>query len=318
MSYVKSPYFETPPKCKIIWRYMSIDKFMSMISSKSLYFPNILSFEDRYEGALSDKSRKEIYQTNLLNEKNTPVKKDETFRKLQSFIEKAGEFHDAELLNYSYSFQTLLTNFSNHLMFCSSWFLRKTESYLMWSKYADNAYPASVAIQTTVGDLINSFENPHYDIHIGKVKYIDYEKEHIEGYKDFSSEDLTNPDKVLELFYAPIKHKREEYVDESEVRAIISFESICNDFLGRVYTSEIPFYSNPPLRVEDDHIYFFNEYDTNTIRKIPNVFRIETNLEKLLKKVVISPNAKTYFEKSLKELLEKYDMNPDIVEKSKI
>ena len=42
--YQKSPYFETPQKCKKIWRYMPIDKFMAMLSEESLYFPNIYLF----------------------------------------------------------------------------------------------------------------------------------------------------------------------------------------------------------------------------------------------------------------------------------
>ena len=65
MPYQESPYFKTPPKCQKIWRYMFIDKFMAMLSEESLYFPNIYSFNDRYEGFLSDKSKEEVYKTDL-------------------------------------------------------------------------------------------------------------------------------------------------------------------------------------------------------------------------------------------------------------
>ncbi len=60
MPYQKSPYFKTPPKCKKIWRYMPIDKFMAMLSEESLYFPNVYSFNDRYEGILSDNTLKDV------------------------------------------------------------------------------------------------------------------------------------------------------------------------------------------------------------------------------------------------------------------
>ena len=112
----------------------------------------------------------------------------------------------------------------------------------MWAEYGDKS-PTSIAIQTTVGDLIESLESDEYNIHIGKVEYKDYAKEHIDGYEDFPSRDLANSDDVLKLFYAPFLHKRDIYRDEHEVRAIISFEDVCEEFLGRVYTSEIPFYS---------------------------------------------------------------------------
>ena len=181
MPYQKSPYFETPQECKKIWRYMSIDKFMAMLSEESLYFPNIYLFNDRYEGELSRKTRDEVYKTDLLDAKNIPVKQDEEFIRRKDFLEedrkwykenKINENSIKEKLNLLYSFETLLRKFSNHLMFCNSWFLKENESHSMWAEYGDKRNPTSVAIQTTIGDLINSIESPDYQIHIGKVKYI--------------------------------------------------------------------------------------------------------------------------------------------------
>ena len=213
MLYQKSPYFETPQKCEKIWRYMPIDKFMAMLSEESLYFPNVYSFDDRYEGFLSEKTREEVDKTSLLNEKNTPVQQDEGFIEAKDFIKKYREWHGEheveKILNLLHSFQTLLQDFSNHLMFCSSWFLNGNESHSMWAEYGDKRSPTSVAIQTTVGDLIQSFESTSYQIHIGKVKYKNYNEKHIEGYENFLSKDLTNPNDVLKLFYAPILHKRD-------------------------------------------------------------------------------------------------------------
>ena len=267
MPYQKSPYFKTPKKCKKIWRYMPIDKFMAMLSEESLYFPNIYLFNDRYEGILSRKTLREVYKTDLLNTENTPVKQDEEFIREKNVIIKAFEeihIEDEmkEILNLQHSFQTLLKDFSNYLMFCSSWFLKENESHSMWAEYGDKRSPTSVAIQTTVGDLINSIESPDYQIHIGKVKYKDYDKEHIEGYEDFLSKDLTNPNNVLELFYAPILHKRDIYEDEKEVRAIISFESICENYLDRIYISDIPFYSD--LLFKEYRLYYRGQTEKMT------------------------------------------------------
>ena len=320
MPYQESPYFKTPQKCKKIWRYMPIDKFMAMLSEKSLYFPNVCSFNDKYEGGLSDKTREEVYKTNLLNAENTPVKQDDEFiRKKNVIIEALEEIHTEdemkEILNFLHSFQTLLRKFSNYLMFCSSWFLKENESHSMWAEYGDKGNPTSVAIQTTVGDLINSIESPDYQVHIGKVKYKDYNTEHIEGYENFLKTDLKNPDNVLKLFYAPIWHKRDIYEDENEVRAIISFESICENHLDRIYTSDIPFYSDQLFKEESRYP---GVYQTNIMRDIPKGISIKVNLQTLLKAIVISPNVNEYFQVPFRKLIKNYNIDPAIVHHSAI
>ena len=301
---------------------MPIDKFMAMLSEESLYFPNVYLFNDKYEGSLSDKTRKEVYKTNLLNEKNTPIKQDEGFIEKKDFIDRnKGHFteHDRQIiLTHQHSFQALLKDFSNHLMFCSSWFLKENESHSMWAEYGDKRSPTSVAIQTTIGDLINSIESLDYQIHIGKVKYKDYDKEHIEGYEDFSSKELTNSNNILELFYAPILHKRDIYEDENEVRAIISFESICENYLDRIYASDIPFYSD---RLFDEEYYrrFSFISKTEKMAKIPKGgIPIKINLQTLLKSIVISPNANEYFYKPFINLIENYNIDRAIVYSSAI
>ena len=315
--YQESPYFETPQKCKTIWKYMPIDKFMAMLSEGSLYFPNIYLFNDRYEGKLSSETSKEVNKTDLLNAENTPVKQDDGFISQISQKDVVEELRESEpnreqeiknILDPPDSFQTLLKDFSNHLMFCNSWFLKKIESHSMWAEYGDKRNPTSVAIQTTVGDLIKSFEPTSYQIHIGQIKYKDYDKEHIEGYEDFLSKDLTNPNNVLELFYAPILHKRNLYDDEKEVRAIISFESVCENHLGRLYTSDIPFYNDR----------LFRAGQTNIMQNIPKGISIKINLQTLLKSIVISPNVNEYFREPFTKLIKNHNIDPAIVYRSAI
>ena len=321
MPYQESDHFDTPPKEEKIWRYMSIDKFIAMLYNNSLYFPNISLFSDKKEGTLSDKSLEEVYKTSLLNEENTPIKQDEAFRRMKEFIEDAEQFYtDYEAkayLNYLHSFETLLQIFSNHLMFCNSWFLKPAESHSMWEGYGDKTNPTSVAIQTTISDLIQSFESTNYQIHIGEIKYKDYKIEDIEGYEDFSSKDLTNPDTVLKLFYAPILHKRNIYQEEKEIRVIVSFESICEEYLaGIIYTSEIPFYSDQLFRQGDQ---IFRQYDTNLMKDIPKKgILLENNLKTLLKKIVVSPNVKDYFYDPFEDIIKYYGIDPSIVSRSEI
>jgi hypothetical protein len=263
MPYQESPYFETPCRTKKLWRYMHIDKFMAMLCEKALYFPNSTLFDDRYEGALSRITSAMVHSTDLFNQTNTPIKQDKAFFEMKKsrdevlemtmkdtfeeifemkdLVEGIMEMTLGEAFKHLYdkgvsiphrnSFETLLTNFSNRLMFCNCWFLRETESHSMWAEYGDKRNPTSIAIQTTVENLIESIELTSYQIHIGEIKYKDYDKDHIEGYENFLLKNLNCHDEVLELFYAPVLHKRNIYEDEHEVRAIISFESICEEHL---------------------------------------------------------------------------------------
>ena len=290
---------------------MHIDKFLAMISGESLYFPNVYSYNDQFEGTLSGKSLDEVRKISLLDEKNTPIYDDKTFyRRRKSLRERAPE---QEKIESGRVFENLLRNFLSHLMYCNSWFQREKESHSMWAEYGDKS-PTSIAIQTTVGDLIESLKSDEYNIHIGKMKYKDYLTENIEGYEDFPSIDLNNSDNVLKLFYAPFLHKRDVYEDEHEVRAIISFEDVCEEFLERVYTSEIPYYSDPMFRTDAS---LLRDYK-NPINNAHNGIPIRVDLHTLLKKIVISPTINDYFNIPFEDLIKRYGINPNIISRSQI
>ena len=302
---------------------MHIDKFLAILSGDSLYFPNIYSFDDKFEGTLSEKSLDEIRNISLLDEKNTPLydgkafyKRRDELRKLP--LEQEGEVArklslDQEKRESERIFTQLLKNFISHLIYCNSWFQRGKESHSMWAEYGDKS-PTSIAIQTTVGDLIESLGSAEYNIHIGKVKYKDYKKEHLEGYENLTSKDLTNPYNVLKLFYAPFLHKRDLYQDEHEVRAIISFEDVCEKFLGRVYTSEIPFYSDEMFRTDASVLRDYK----NPIKNADNGIPIDISLHTLVKKIVVSPTVNDYFNIPFEDLIKRYDIDPSIISRSQI
>lgn len=318
MPYQENPYFCTPPRDAIIWRYMSIDKFMLILNSQTLYFPNIYRFNDKSEGTLSDESLKEVYKTNLFNEENTPIKQDEAFIKQKEYIKQAAKSHTKEQLeekiNSLHSFTTLIKDFSNYFMFCSCWFRKEHESFIMWGEYGDKRHPASIALQTTIGDLIDSFVeyDADYDVHIGKVKYKDYHNEHIEGYECFEKENLNEPENVLKLFYAPILHKKRVFDDEHEVRATISFESICKHHLeDAIDISNIPFYSDRMFAADSR---YFSSDTTNLMADVPPYgIPIRINIRKLVKTVAISKIGWEYFQKPLVELLDNKKLSPKII-----
>ena len=54
---------------------MHIDKFLAMLNDNTLYFPNVYSYNDKFEGTLSKKSIDEICKISLLDERNIPKRK---------------------------------------------------------------------------------------------------------------------------------------------------------------------------------------------------------------------------------------------------
>lgn len=318
MPYQESPFFDTPPRDAIIWRYMSIDKFMLILNSQTLYFPNIYKFNDKNEGTLSDKSLEEVYKTDLFNEENTPIKQDQAYNTQREYIKQAAKSHTEEQLEVKiktlHSFVTLLKDFSNHFMFCSCWFKKEHESFIMWGEYGDKRHPASIALQTTIGDLIDSFVeyDEDYDVHIGRVKYKDYQKEHIDGYDCFEKENLNDPTNVIKLFYAPILHKKKVFDDEQEVRATISFESICKNHLEEeIDISNIPFYSDRMFALDSR---YFGSDTTNLMVDIPSHgIPIRIDISKLIRTVAVSKTGWEYFQKPLVELLDNKRLSPEII-----
>lgn len=146
---------------------MHIDKFLAMLNSKTLYFPNVYLYNDEFEGTLSNKSLDKIRKISLLDEKNTLIKHDKEFYKRRDDLrklplEQEGDVAkklslDQEKMESGRIFEQLLRNFTSHLMYCNSWFLRESESHSMWAEYGDKS-PTSIAIQTTVGDFIESLK----------------------------------------------------------------------------------------------------------------------------------------------------------------
>ena len=114
MPYKRSDYFNTLqylPNSAELWKYMHIDKFMSMLSNGSLYFPNIYQFDDKYEGTLTKQSRKEVSKTSLLDN-NTPINLSEVFKKKDEIKKEFPNVKERTERFSLYSFEALLNVFS--------------------------------------------------------------------------------------------------------------------------------------------------------------------------------------------------------------
>lgn len=128
-----------------LWRYMSLAKFIHLISTSSIYLPQSSQFEDPMEGHLPES----------------------IFLEFQKRLEKSQHITET---NKKYELATL-KNYSNFTL-VSCWHASQHESEAMWKLYSkDNQ---SIAIQTTVHKLVPSLGRLPEHARAGFVKYIDF------------------------------------------------------------------------------------------------------------------------------------------------
>lgn len=163
-----------------IWRYMDFTKFVEFLNSERLFFARADKFEDIFEGSFPINSAKI---------------RDALYAKLIS--EKA--------LNPEYTpeFISEKNQEGKKLIAISCWHMNDHESAAMWKIYLKSN--EGIAIQSTFKRLKNELNTNDKRIFIGKVNYINYEKDFIEWNNGF----------------APFVHKRKSFAHENELRAII-------------------------------------------------------------------------------------------------
>lgn len=198
--------YDIPEKSSKLWRYMDFTKYVSLLSSRGLYFTRADCFEDTFEGAKGIKRNKakwdsfylEFFRSAIKNppEGNTCELSDseveDQARKLLSDLEAGGEARKKST-------------------FVSCWHESEHESEAMWRLYSSFLANA-VAVRTSYQNLYMSLDrNPA--ISIGRIRYIDLKK---------------NYAGVNDAFW----RKRKSFEHEREVRALIR-DFKCRD-LGKV------------------------------------------------------------------------------------
>lgn len=130
---------------KPIWRYMNFWKFLNLLETSSLYFPNAEELGDNFEGRIP----KVVLDLMLEEDKKIGNKRNE---ELNSFIE-------ANLRK-----ETLI----------SSWTYHRDESFAMWKMYAKDKM--GIAIQTDLISLKKAFSKTKRNIYMGEVNYFDEQR----------------------------------------------------------------------------------------------------------------------------------------------
>ena len=186
--------YQVPAKETVIWRFMDFTKFVSLISTNSLFFSRSDKFEDPFEGAKGLKKNKKKWDNHYLeffeqaiknppegadcNKSEKEIKKEA--KRLLNQLDKGGQ-HDQKRT------------------FINCWHENLYESEAMWKLYTKNM-SEGIAIQTTYEKLYRALKKDP-SISIGRVNYIDYDSR-------FAG--------INESFW----YKRKSFEHEKEIRAV--------------------------------------------------------------------------------------------------
>lgn len=180
--YSEHPAFQLPDPSTKIMRYMSYAKFADLIRRSALYFAPFSLLDDKYEGTLPQP----MAEMGLMS--GIPNISDDNRRMAEE------------------QFRRYRAQKREQIKICS-WCVSEHESISMWDRYAATD---GLAISSDVGSLMASFSGDQ-SIYIGMVHYIDYSGEFLR----------MPPDGYFNSFH-PSLHKRREYSDEREIRAVVS------------------------------------------------------------------------------------------------
>jgi hypothetical protein len=176
-----------------IWRYMDVAKLLSLLDKRALFFVRVdkLSDQDPFEG----------YYTNAM------VKTDQlSFNDLPEGW-KAGGIKDEKLWESVRLSNAQIREFvktHRQFTFVNSWHMQQYESAAMWAQYLKSE--DGIAVQSTYRRLIDSLADfADFSVQIGRVHYIDYEREMIP---------------VGNIFF-PYMYKRKSFEHERELRCLI-------------------------------------------------------------------------------------------------
>ncbi len=173
MPNIERPFAETLPDNAAIWRFMSLAKFISMITTSSLWFSrvDVLRKNDPFELSLTKSNKIDLGDERYL----------ETINNLKFFAE---------------------------LTYVNCWHISEHETAFLWNVYS--SFGDGVCIKSTVGKvrecLINTIP-PNFQsvMEIGRVRYIDFSVDD-SNYRDFSKiiflkRESFKPENELRLYF---------------------------------------------------------------------------------------------------------------------
>jgi hypothetical protein len=136
MPYVERPYLIDPADLPV-WRYMNIEKLLSILSDQTLFFASVktLAQSDRYEGR--------------------PTPTEMAANGLVPSVAKKLDRYNAHTIGS---------------LFFNCWHMNDSESDAMWKIYV--AGTGGVAIRSNIARLKQCFQKAQQEISLGQIEYI--------------------------------------------------------------------------------------------------------------------------------------------------
>lgn len=183
--YEEHVLLESLPDDAKIWKYMDFAKFVSLMDKEALFFANSSLYDDPVEGLYTIANKKKF--DDIIKGIN---KDDKHLNEVKNLL--------SDLLDYPSKVKSQL--------YFTCWHRNEHESAAMWKLYTDN--DKGISIQSNFKRLKDCFSvTGDIPIHIGKVKYVDYDEFEI-------------PVHGMENSFYPYYYKRKSFEHESEIRAM--------------------------------------------------------------------------------------------------
>ncbi|MDY6285635.1 MAG: hypothetical protein SPL19_09590 [Fibrobacter sp.] len=199
--------YTKPTKETILWRYLNLSKFITLLKDSSLFFSRADLFSDPFEGAKGIYTNEEKWDSFYKDFVKKAICNPPDGVKMPYNTESQIETEASRLLNDIKNFGKN----SRTKTFINCWHENQFESEAMWKLYCPDL-SQGLAIKTTYGKLFNELNQKEH-IEIGRVQYIDYTKQMLG---------------INGAFW----YKRKSFEHEKEVRAIIHRFHNTNDTLG--------------------------------------------------------------------------------------
>ncbi|WP_216726459.1 hypothetical protein [Hymenobacter siberiensis] len=182
--------YESPDENSDLWRYMDFAKFVSMLSTQSLWFSSAASFEDPFEGATGLMENRPAYIKAMMQDYQQEWQETGGKLTMENYAEIKAEIHKYE----SNKLKKRQTTYIN------CWYESPFESMAMWQLYSKDNQNA-IAIRSSIKRIKVAFPED-IGVEIGRVNYIDY----------------ASPPDVIE--YRPYWFKSFHFEHENEVRVV--------------------------------------------------------------------------------------------------
>jgi hypothetical protein len=146
VGYSESPVLAAPADLTVLWRYVDFAKFVSMLTTRTLWFARADTLNDKHEGAIG-------------------------VANLQRRAALWNALMPGDAAARAQEFKSQTTRSMREHIYLSCWHANDRESMAMWLAYARQG--EGIAIKTTFRTLVDSLES-EADIFASAVAYVDF------------------------------------------------------------------------------------------------------------------------------------------------